>query len=406
VASPFVRLYVKRRIKSGKESETRFHERFGIPSKPRPNGPLVWVHAVSVGEVVSAIPFIQELKNINNNINILLTTTTLASAKIVEERLKNLVMHQYTPFDVFTWIKKFIKYWNPKIVFFIESELWPNILYYLYENGIPIYLINARISNKSLERFYLAKKWLNISLFNVFRTIYVSSEEMRQKISNFGTRDIVIAPSLKVVSTKLPVDNGRATRLIHKINGRKVWMAVSTHPSEEEIILQIHNELEKTFPDVLTIIAMRHPARATEVASICTSFKLSHRVHTTSFILKDKIIEEIYILDKIGCLGDFFEIIDTVLVCGSLVPNIGGHNFLEPLRFHCNVATGQHIENFTGLYQQVKTICAMLKNNEEIIEFVSSSFKGFSRDSSRLDDVTSTGIWINIARELARKVAD
>ncbi|MDR0942612.1 MAG: hypothetical protein LBM19_03305 [Holosporales bacterium] len=399
VAAPIVRLYIKRRIHKGLEDGNRQKERFGFPSQNRPNGKLVWIHAVSVGEVLSVIPFILEFKKIKKDVNILLTTTTLTSAKLIGKRLGDSVIHQFMPFDVFKWVRRFVKYWKPDMAFFVEAELWPNILYYLHEKDIPVYLLNARISNKSLKRFYLAKKFLKINLFKLFKKVYVPSNEMLIHIGALGGKDVVVIPNLKTMSEKLPVNTDTVKKLSKKIKGRKAWMAVSAHSGEEEIILEVHKKLKKIHPNILTVIAIRHPARADEVSQICDSFGLSWTRHTISFPTSATINEDVYILDEIGNLGGFFEVIDAVLVCGSLIPGIGGHNILEPLRFACNVATGEYIENFRDIYQYFKDYCGKVKNPDDIYNFVAESLESYKRDTEKIKSIDSTGKWIDVIKE-------
>jgi len=374
ISAPFARLYIKRRIALGLEDKNRFTERFGIPSKKRPSGNLIWIHAVSVGETLSVIPIIEKIKTENSNINILLTTTTLTAAKQVEEKLKDLVIHQFLPFDVFKWVRRFVKYWKPVAALFIESELWPNTLYYLCEKDIPIYLLNVRISNKSLKRMKLAKKLLKIFPFSLFQTIYSPSSELKKDLKELGAKEVIIVPNMKTISKKLPVDPENSRNIKKQILSRKVWLAVSTHPGEEEIILETHKLIKQTHPEILTIIAIRHPQRVNDLLEICKNLDISAVTYTSAFS-KEHIDEEVYIIDKIGCLGDFFENVKTVFVCGSLVPNIGGHNFLEPLNFDCNVATGPYIDNFRDIYPEVKETCKILKTPNEISEFVIESIK-------------------------------
>lgn len=401
---PIVRLYIFRRISTGLEDKNRVHERFGIPSEKRPDGNLIWIHAVSVGETLSVIPVIEEMKNINPDLNILLTTTTLTAAKEVENRLKDKVIHQFIPFDVFMWIRRFIKFWKPKAVFFVESELWPNTLYYLHEKDIPTYLLNVRISNRSLKRMYFAKKYLNILPFSLFNRVYVPSIELKKAVRDLGSKDTQIVPNMKTISKKLPVNLENLKKLTEKISDKKVWMAVSSHPGEEEIILDTHKKLKENYPNILTIIAIRHPARKDEITELCKNSNLTSSSYTDSFETTGSITEDVYILDKIGCLGEFFETIDTVLVCGSLVPEIGGHNFLEPLNFACNVATGEYIENFRDIYPYVENHCKILKNSSEIADFVSDSIENYSRDAKMENDMDFGREWKKIIDQLSKSI--
>lgn len=398
ISAPFIRLYIKRRIALGLEDKNRFTERFGIPSKERPSGDLIWIHAVSVGEALSVIPIIEKIKTENSNINILLTTTTLTAAKQVEEKLKDLVIHQFLPFDVFKWVRRFVKYWKPAAALFIESELWPNTLYYLCEKDIPIYLLNARISNKSLKRMKLAKKLLKIFPFSLFQTIYSPSSELKKDLKELGAKEVTVVPNMKTISKKLPVNSENSRNIKKQILNRKAWLVVSTHSGEEEIILETHKLIKQTYPEILTIIAIRHPKRVNDLLEICKNLDISAATYTYAFS-NEHIDEEIYIIDKIGCLGDFFENVKTVFVGGSLVPDIGGHNFLEPLNFDCNVATGPYIDNFRDIYPEVKEICKILKNQNEISEFVIESIKNGPSIVSK-DRLNAEKKWEGIVRQI------
>lgn len=398
ISAPFVNLYIKRRISAGLEDENRFNERFGIPSKERPNGKLVWIHAVSVGEMLSVIPIIKQIKSENDNITVLLTTTTLTAAKQVEEKLKDLVIHQYMPFDVTKWISRFVKYWKPSLVLFVESELWPNTLYYLHENNIPVYLLNVRISNRSLNRMKLAKKYFKILPFSLFQAVYTSSKSLQQDLKDLGAKDVVIVPNMKTISTKLSVNQTNSDAIKSQISKRNTWMVVSTHPGEEEIIIAAHKLIKQALPNILTIIAIRHPARSDSVLELCNNLNLSATTYTKSSAQLN-LTEDIYIVDKIGCLGDFFDNIKTVLVGGSLIPNIGGHNILEPLQFNCDVATGPYIDNFKDIYNEFKDYCKILTTPDEISRFVIESISSDHTNSVQIN-LNAREVWNKIINDM------
>ena len=402
--SPIIILSIKKRISKNLEDKNRYTERYGIPSIARPSGNLIWIHAVSVGETISIIPFIEEFKKVNKDATILLTTTTLTAYNIINERLNGKVIHQFMPFDVFRWIRRFVKYWKPNAVFFVESELWPNMLYYLNEQDIPIYLLNARFSEGALKRMYTAKKIFNILPYKLFTSVFVPSEKAKIHVRELGARDIKIIPNLKIIAEKLPVDAEKSKQLSTMLNSRKTWMAVSTHKGEEEIIVDVHQKLKEIFPDILTVIAIRHPSRAEEIKSICESNGLSVATHTEKFENGTTISEDIYILNKIGELGEFFENIDTVLVGGSLIPGIGGHNFLEPIKFMCNVASGQYIGNFRDIYDYVSNYCKIVENKNELLEFIEKSIKSYKRDSAMLNDIDYTTNWINAISQISKNI--
>ena len=397
---PIVRLYILRRISKGLENKDRVNERFGIPSQKRPDGKLIWIHAVSVGETLSVIPIIEEIKDANPDISILLTTTTLTAAHQVEKRLSDKVIHQFIPFDIFMWIRRFVKYWKPSAAIFVESELWPNTLYYLHEKDIPTYLLNVRISNKSLKRMFLLKNYLGILPFSLFTEVFVPSAEMKNAVKELGAREAQIIPNLKTISEKLPVDKQAQKKLSQKISGRKVWMAVSTHPDEETIIFDAHKRIKEKIPDILTVIAVRHPTRRNELVELARSNDLSITTYVDSMSSRKHITEDVFLLDEIGCLGEFFETIDTVLVCGSLVSGIGGHNFLEPLNFACNVATGPYIDNFRDIYPYVEKHCKMLSDADEIENFVIESIENYKRNQDILEELDFKKDWTRVLKRL------
>lgn len=390
---PFVKFYLSFRIKKGLEDQLRITERFGIPSQKRPSGKLIWIHAVSVGETLSVIPLINEIKRQKPDVSILLTTMTVTAAQQVEQRLGNKIIHQFVPFDIFSWTRRFVKYWKPSIAMFIESELWPNMLFYLNEKNIPIYLLNARVSERSISRMFFIKKYLGILPFSLFSEVFTTSVDMKNKTELLGANNIRILPNLKFVSDKLPVNETNKKRLSQKISKRKAWIAVSTHPGEEEMIMQSHKMIKRDIPNILTIIAIRHPSRVSEVRSLGTAMGLSVSIYSETMPNRKHINEDLLLIDEMGCLGEFFEIADTVLVCGSLIPGIGGHNFLEPLNFACNVAIGEYIDNFKDIYPHVKDFCTQVRTIAEINDFVIKSAREYERSAGRMATLNFKAEW-------------
>jgi 3-deoxy-D-manno-octulosonic-acid transferase len=403
MAIPFIRLYLNRRVATGLEDGSRITERFGIPSSVRPFGKLIWIHAVSVGEFLSVIPFIEEFRSLNRGLNIVLTTTTLTAAKLVQERFPETIIHQFVPFDVFAWIQRFLKFWKPDAVFFVESELWPNTLFHLAEMAMPTYLLNARISDKTLKRLYFVKAFLRILPFKPFQEIFVTSREMKRHVLELGAKNVVINPNMKIISTALPFSKHVVAELKHKFIRRSTWIAVSTHKGEEEIIIEAHKKIQNSCGNVLTVIAVRHPDRAEEVLELCQKLGLSAILHTAAKEQEDQIQEDIYIVDQIGCLGDFFELITTVLVCGSLIPGIGGHNILEPMHFLCNVATGQYIENCEDIYQLVEEFCQKVTDSDDLANFVVKSIQTYRR-SLLMKNTMFVRDWRRSIKQLTRAI--
>jgi 3-deoxy-D-manno-octulosonic-acid transferase len=402
IISPLIILYIRWRILKNKESAVRYKERYGIASAMRPEGMVIWIHAVSVGETLSIVPFIKKLRTTSNEIFVLLTTTTLASAAIIEQQLHGIVVHQFVPFDVYRWIKRFIEYWKPNAVCFVESELWPNILYCLKKRNLPVYLLNARCSSKSQQKLMVLKKYFHFMPFESFKSVYTTLQDMAIQITKLGASNVIITPSLKLLSPKLPTNQKTSKKLQQAIKDRLTWMAVSTHHKEEQIILDVHHMLKKKHPTILTIIAPRHPARKNEIINLCASMKLSYVSYSDSFAASN-LCADVCIVDEIGCLGEFFENISTVLVCGSLIPGIGGHNFLEPLRFGCSVAMGKYFDNFRDVYNSVSDVCTVTTSLQEICEFVEKSSKmGHQELNIKVDEFSL--FWDNIIKSIAKDI--
>ena len=402
VLNPFIRLYVVIRIKKGLELKNRRNERFGIPSVTRPVGNLVWFHAVSVGETNSLIPFVREFHEINPDVHILFTTTTVTAANVVQQRLANFVIHQFVPFDIFVWVRRFIKYWKPKAVFFVESEIWPNTLFYLHEKDIRIYLLNTRLSDRTISRMYKLKKYFNILPFMLFERVFVPSNEVKRVVKDLGAVDATVVPNIKIISPKLPVNKREQKRLECCFGDRKRWIAVSTHAGEEETIIDAHKQVKTDVSDLLTIIAVRHPNRAQEVKELCERAGLSVTLYTENNDNK-QLTSDVYILDKIGCLGEFFATIDTVLVCGSLISGIGGHNFIEPINFMCNTASGKYIDNFRDIYPYFEDSCKLL-DNDKISSFVLNSINSYKRPKKTKENLNHSERWSKIIQQISKNV--
>jgi 3-deoxy-D-manno-octulosonic-acid transferase len=380
---------------AGLEDSTRKSERFGIPSVERPSGRLIWIHAVSVGESLSVIPFINEFKKINPDVSILLTTTTIAASRVIAARLGDSVISQLFPFDVYSWIERFVDFWRPSLTFFVESEIWPNTLHCLHRRRIQTHLLNARVSQRTLRRMHIAKKLFSVRPFSLFESVLVPSRDMMDQAKILGAKNVILLPNMKILADKLPVNKDIVITLKNKFFKKKVWIACSSHKGEEEIIIKIHKRLKSVYTNLCTIIAPRHPERADEIRELCKGHGVASVKHTDCLCS----IDEVYILDEIGRFGEFFEIVNAVLVCGSLVPGIGGHNILEPLRFGCSTATGQYLDNFSDIYRCVMNDCKMVFNEDDIFKFVEDSLERNERKEWRALDFIEP--WIEAISQIS-----
>ncbi len=346
-AAPLVRICLTRRRRAGKEDEERFAERFGIPSAPRPDGALVWVHAASVGESLSMLSLIARLRRDRPGLAMLVTTGTVSSARIMAERLPAGVVHQYLPVDRVAWVRRFLDHWRPDLVLWVESEFWPNILSEIGARAIPAVLVNARISPKSFAGWRRAAGMIRRLLGN-FTFCLAQTADDGDKLIALGAADVRTPGNLKYAADALPVDDAALADLQTAIGDRPRWLAASTHPGEEQVVADVHRRLSARFPNLLTIIVPRHPGRAGAIAADLRHAGFSVALRTEAAAPDGAF----YIADTMGELGLFYRLAPVVFMGGSLVPH-GGQNLLEAAKLGCAVIHGPHMVNFRAIAEEM-----------------------------------------------------
>lgn len=341
-AAPLIRLYVGRRLRNGKEDPARLGERFGEPSAARPDGSLVWLHAASVGESLSMLPLIERLRR-RPDLAILMTTGTVTSARLLAERLPEGVIHQFVPIDRPGWVRAFLDHWRPGLVLWVESELWPTTLVELAARRIPAILVNARLSSGSFRNWrYLpgaARQMLA-----AFELCLAQSETDAARLRRLGAREVRCSGNLKHAAPPLPAEAATLAALRRAVAGRRVWLAASTHPGEEEMAASAHARLRQSLGDALLVIVPRHPHRGPEIARDLASGGHDVRLGSAG----EASDGTIYIADGLGELGLFFRLAEIAFMGGSLVPH-GGQNLLEPAKLDCAIVHGPHMTNFTEI---------------------------------------------------------
>ncbi len=371
-----VRLYLNYRLIKGKEDSERFYERLGQPSADRKDGFLIWFHAASVGESVSVIPLISEITKKFPHINILMTTGTLTSSKLMASRLPSKVIHQFIPVDTYDAVQKFLSHWQPNLAIWVESELWPNLIIETKKSGCNLMLINGRMSDESF------RKWKNNlefaeQIISNFSLCLVQTEEDKFKYSDIGAKQVIIAGNLKYEAPTLPSNPDEFGSLILQIGNRNIWLSASTHSGEEEIIIEAHKKLAEIFPDILTIIMPRHPKRLKEIETLLKNNNFQFSVRSK----KQKILPQtnFYIADTIGEAGLFYRIANIVFMGGSLVNN-GGQNPLEAARLKCAILSGKNYFNFQEVYSEMKVNNAVkiIKDSDGIFQNVKNLLSDIS----------------------------
>ena len=260
VAAPLIDRYLKKRLAKGKEHPTRFPERLGQASIARPDGKLVWLHGASVGESVSLLPLIDRIQKTYPDFTVLLTTGTVTSAALMEKRLPQNVLHQFIPVDRLPFVRGFLNHWKPDLAIWSESELWPNLICEINTRNIPMALINARMSANS-EKNWNRFSGLIKTLLSAFDICLTQTEADETRYKKFGARHVESIGNLKYASDALPANMDELEKLQAQIGQRPMWLAASTHPGEEILCARLHQRLKQQFPDLLSIIAPRHPER-------------------------------------------------------------------------------------------------------------------------------------------------
>tara|TARA_A100001015_G_C15037804_1_gene737460 strand:+ start:1075 stop:2319 length:1245 start_codon:yes stop_codon:yes gene_type:complete len=370
VFSPLIILI---RLIRKKEHIIRFKEKFTFFSQKRNNGKLVWFHGASVGELMSVIPLIEKLEKKKNIRQILITTSTLSSAKIFDKYKFKKTVHQFFPLDTNYLSKKFLDYWKPSIAIFIDSEIWPNIIINLKKKSISHILLNARITKKSFKRW---KKLGSFSkeLFKSFTYVYPQNEETKKYLSYFGVENIKDLGNLKfsesILDSKKKVNKNLEKFLIKK----KYWCAASTHEGEEFIAAKVHKTLQKKINNLITIIIPRNTQRTQKIINIFSDLGLKTHLHSTNKkIPKDT---QIYIVDTYGETKTFFKICKIVFLGKSLTVE-GGQNPLEPARYNCTILHGPRVSNFPEIYNLLSKnkISFKVNNQNQLIKKINDLFK-------------------------------
>lgn len=358
-----IRRYIEKRKKMGKEDVKRFNERVGRPTKPRPDGRLIWLHGASVGESISMLPLINRLLEIYPDAHVMVTTGTTTSAEVMAKRLPERAFHQYLPIDNPVFSARFIRHWQPTIALWFESEFWPAMLSTIKRRNIPLILINGRISNKSFKRWqqfdFIIKE-----ILDCFTACLGQSEEDAYRLRALGAKDAMCLGNLKYAGLPIPVDEDKKKEIQKEIGERPVWLISSTHHDEEAKIGRFLKELQKKHPGLLTIIAPRHPTRGVEVRN---TLRDEYGLNTSLRSANEQISPQtdVYIADTIGEMGIWYELCPIVFIGGSLIPH-GGQNFMEPSRCRDAVIVGPHMHNFTDAMNRAKKADAIIQVNDVI----------------------------------------
>ena len=322
----------------------RWPERFGLFKSPDFRGSL-WIHAVSVGEVNAAAPLIRALRADYANAPLVITTVTPTGSARVHQLFGRSVFHVYLPYDLPFAVERFLRQVRPRLALIVETEIWPNLYFGCHQHGIPLMIVNARMSRRSL-RGYRPLRALARSALACVRLIAAQSrsDAARYRLLGADPQQIVVTGNMKF-DMSIPVNaiaDGVAMRALWGAQ-RPVWIAASTHEGEEVAVLDAHRRVMQELPDALLLLAPRHPERFRLVEHVVRGRGFS--VVARSALGSPTAAHQVFVIDAMGQLMPYFAAAQVAFIGGSLVP-IGGHNVLEPAALCTPVLVGPHTFNF------------------------------------------------------------
>jgi len=375
---PLLALIIFIRKFLNKEDLTRYKEKFILNKFISKIQNPIWFHGASIGEIKSIIPIIKHLTKKDSKIKILITSVTLSSAKIVETEFKNFenICHHYFPLDVPFLTSKFLDIWKPKLVIFIDSEIWPNFLYEIKKRNISLVLLNGRITKKTFSRWMFLGKFSK-EVFSLFDICLAASKDSYNNLLKLGARNVKFYGNLKYIS-----DNENKTilnkKLVNQLNKYKVWCATNTHEGEDKICIQAHKEIKKEYNTVLTIIIPRHINRVNNILKLCTNEGLSTQILTEENSINENV--EILLINSFGNLLKYYKYCKSVFIGKSLIKKlelVGGQNPIEAAQQGCQIYHGPYVYNFNEVYNYFNenNISKVINDSKELSTNIINDFK-------------------------------
>ena len=373
--SPLAGALLSLRLNKGKEDVERLGERRGTPGLARPDGPLIWLHGASVGETVSLLPLVERLTQAG--FNTLMTSGTVTSARLMARRLPARALHQFVPLDAPNFLRRFFRHWRPDLGLIAESEIWPNMIVEAARAGTPLVMVNARMSARSFRRWSFAPNFVG-ALLGRFELVLAQTAADAERLAQLGARAPQVIGNMKFDAPAPPADRRELAELSGLVSGRRLWIAASTHPGEERAAGEAHRRLFGDFPDLLTLIAPRHPERGPEIAEELGELGLACRLRSRGE--RPDRDAHVYICDTIGELGLFYRLAGIVFT-GKSLSSGGGQNPIEPAKLASAILHGPHVQNFADIYGPLDSEggAAIVNDAAEMAASLGELFKNASR---------------------------
>ena len=374
---PFFIIIIYFRKFKGKEDKLRFKEKISVKETQLPETKkVIWMHAASIGETNSILPLIKEIIKQDNKIFVLLTTTTVSSSQLINKKKlsRNNFQHRFFTLDVKFLVNRFLNHWRPELVIFVDSEVWPNYLLEVAKRKIPLILINGRITMKTFKRWNVIPSFSR-KIFSLYDLCLSSSKESEENLKSLGAKNVKYFGNLKFCPTNLNTDSINNFKL--SLNNNLIWCAASTHPGEEEIILNTHIKIKEKSKKVVTIIIPRHISRSDEIFTLCKKFNLNGKIINSFSEINNK--NEVYIVNSIGEMTKYFYNCKSIFVGKSLskkLIKVGGQNPLEPAKCGCKIYHGPFVSNFKEIYDFLrnKNISHLVTDAVNLSEYLLKDF--------------------------------
>ena len=389
-------IYLRKILK--KEDSYRYREKifpkyFNITRKD--NAKLIWFHAASIGELKSILPILSEINKKQKDIEFLVTTITLTSANLAKEEFKNFknVFHRFFPIDSEFLIKKFLKLWKPSAIFLVDSEIWPNLILVAKKNGIPLSLLNARITTKTFKRWMILNSFAK-KIFNSFDLCLTSNNETKVYLDKLNAKNIHFLGNIKLINyidnRKLNIQNEEV------LTKRRFWIAISTHSGEETLCLNVHLKLKKFYENIKTIVAPRHVQRINDIKKLCESLKISYQILDKNDLIDDS--KEIILINSYGNLGIFLKYAKSVFIGKSTLKklkHVGGQSPIDAAKMGCKIYHGPYIYNFSEIYGILKenNISREIEGSEDLAKNLERDLRNMEKNEREISaKINSLGI--------------
>ena len=400
LASPFLPILLDKRVKAGKEDPGRLSERRGYASRKRPAGKLIWLHGASIGESQVLLLLFEALREADPDISAIITTQTLTSARMIAAKGLPGLVHQMAPVDTPFATERFLKHWQPDLAVFAEGDIWPNMIMKLDRKRIPRLLVNARMTDKSFDG-WMRYKALARKIFAGFQTILAANIRTSDYLKQFSPKRVKFTGNIKYAAPPLPADEDELAKLKGVIGARPVLSALSTHEGEEALVLDAYDTLKKTLPELVLILAPRHPDRGDDLEALLSGRSVYRR--STDVGLKQD--QDTWLCDTLGELGLWIRLGSVIYLGGGLEGSgVGGHNPLEPLKLDRFTFYSPEVNNFAQEFSIIHrargadpvTSSGMLA--ELALPFLTGE-KNFSPDESLLGDLLYGEAPLHAARD-------